>query len=374
MSDFEDKRIFLIGGPGGVGKTTLAASLAIELAKQGHRTVVLTVDPAKRLAQALGFDSFHKELQKVEIKDAKGELFASMLDTKHYFDKLIARFAGSEQQKQRILEHPIYRTMVESLGGTHEYAAMERLLEFAEDKSYDKIVIDTPPSQNAIDLLTAPQRLADFMDNSVLKWFQGNVPGYLKLFRTGTKMAMKLLQSVFGAEFLNSFASFLDNLEGMQSGFRQRHLEVIALLGNPKTAFLLVTAATGERYRESLAFLKKIEEQKIHLNALVLNRLEPACPPATDPAASGLNGSRPLVDAILSYYSALHAQQQEWVASFEKALPELPVIRIPKQSGSLHEVTTLSKLGGLLLNSLLRSKDDADNQSRKPTQTTPMAH
>lgn len=347
MSWLDPHRVFLIGGPGGVGKTTLAASLAVRFAKEGLRTVVLTVDPAKRLAQALGLDSIHGDLQKVDVGEAKGELYASMLDTQRYFDKLIARLAPSEERRKRILEHPIYRSMVDALGGTHEYAAMERLLEFASDKQWDKVVIDTPPSQNAVDLLSAPQRLADFMDNSVLKWFQGSAPAYLKLFKTGTRVAMKLVEKVFGSEFLSSFAVLLGEIEGMQAGFRSRHLEVLELLRGKQSAFLLVTTATQARFEESKAFAATLRDSRIPLKGIALNRLEPSFPAKLDPPPA--NGTGAAWAALLSYYDELFQLQSRWVAAFEQAFRDLPVLKIPHGGYALHEVSSLSQLGGLLL-------------------------
>ncbi len=339
MSKLLEKRVFLIGGPGGVGKTTLAASLAVELASQGHRTVVLTVDPAKRLAQALGCESFQSDLQKVPLP--KGELFASMLDTQHYFDKLIKRFAGSPEQASAILNHPIYRTMVDSLGGTHEYAAMERLLEFATDKQFDKVVVDTPPSQNALDLFSAPERLADFMDNSVFRWFQGNTPGYMKLFRTGTKITLTLFQKIFGSEFMASFSSLLENFSGMQAGFRQRHLDVIKLLKGPETAFLLVTIANEVRFLESKGFIQKLKEAGIPLAGVALNRLEPPCPaPGSEEGA---------IRDLLHYYHSLYEAQQLWVERFKKEMPEFPFFFIPKLDVPLSDVNSLTQLGRFLL-------------------------
>ena len=155
----QEKRIFIIGGPGGVGKTTLAASLGVHSAQSGYKSVVLTVDPARRLAQALGFSNFSNDLQKVDLgPGAKGELEAPMLDVERYFDKVISRFAKTDTQREKILNNRLYRTMVESLGGSHEYAAMERLLEFSNQDRFEKIIIDTPPTQNAIELLSAPDR------------------------------------------------------------------------------------------------------------------------------------------------------------------------------------------------------------------------
>lgn len=258
-----DERIILVGGPGGVGKTTLAASIAIGLAQAGHKTVVLTVDPARRLGQALGLSHFSTELQTVNLPNATGSLQVSMLDAQRYFDRIITRFARNEEQKAKILANPIYRTMVDSLGGTHEYAAMERLFEFADDTRFDRIVVDTPPTQNALDLLAAPQRLADFMDNSVLRWFQGPKPVYLKLFQTGTKVAMKLLQKIFGSDFLAAFGKLMDDIDGMQAGFRKRNLEVLEVLQSKNSAFLLVTFPSQQRFQESEAFASTLKDRNL---------------------------------------------------------------------------------------------------------------
>ena len=193
----EDKRIILLGGPGGVGKTSLAAALGIALSQRGHRTLVLTVDPARRLAQALGLDNFSFEVERIQLPNPDHVLFASMLDSERYFDRLIARLARNPEQRERIIKNPLYRTMVDSLGGTHEYAAMERLLEFAKDDRFDKIIVDTPPTQNAVELFSAPLRLAQFMDTSVLKWFQGQSPGTC----SGSDQALSL-RCVFLRKFL----------------------------------------------------------------------------------------------------------------------------------------------------------------------------
>ena len=337
---FKERDIILVGGPGGVGKTTIAAALGIELAREGFNTVVLTVDPARRLAQALGFERFYTELHQVSIPDSpQATLFASMLDPQHYFDKIIERFAKRPEQKEKILQNPLYRTMVDSLGGSHEYAAMERVLEFANDSRFQKIIVDTPPTQNAIDLLQAPQRLAEFMDNSVLRWFQGG-KAYLRLFRTGTKLAMKMLQTIFGSNFMTSFGEFIDDLEGMQAGFRQRHLQVIELLRSERTAFLLVTYPSETRYLESMAFLRTLEEQKIDLRAVILNRVEPSCPEREAGTA---------IHDVLNYLHALHAEQKKWIDRFQHAIPSLDIRTIPRQEDDIHEVSALSQLGRLLV-------------------------
>jgi anion-transporting ArsA/GET3 family ATPase len=347
---FEGKSIFLVGGPGGVGKTTCAAALGIHFACSGFKTVVLTVDPAKRLAQALGFDNFHKELQKVEIPNfPQSELFATMLDSQNYFDKVIDRFARNKEQKERILSSPLYKTMVDSLGGTHEYAAMERLLEFSSSNQFEKIVVDTPPTQNAIDLLSAPQRLADFMDNSVIKWFQGPKPVYLQFFKQGTRLAMKMIRVLFGTEFMDSFTRLMDDFEGMQAGFRERNLEVLELLRDKRTAFLLTTYPSETRYLESVSFRETLKQFQISLSGIVLNRIEPFCPPTIDETTHLTEKTKGEVEAILKYLNLLYEQQRYWVDKYSESFSSVPTALIPRQDTGLQDIASLSHLGSFLV-------------------------
>lgn len=344
--NLETKRLFLVGGSGGVGKTTLAAALGVELARRGYRTVVLTVDPARRLAQSLGLSNFTNDLQPVDLTGVEplagktGTLHASMLDTQRYFDKIIERFARSEAQKQKLMAHPLYRTTVDTLGGTHEYAAMERLLEFSLDARFDKVVVDTPPTQNAVDLLTAPQRLADFLDGSVLAWFRDAGNPIQKLFRSGTRVAMKVLQKVMGGEFFASLSSFLEDLEGMESGFRDRNHEVMRLLRGEATGFLLVSYPSEVRFEESRAFADTLREKGIALSALFLNRLEPPPPTAGIPA-----GLEPLSLFLKEAFDV----ENHWVQRFTEAFSAVPVRRLTRRDADLHQLGALSSLGRELL-------------------------
>lgn len=343
--DISSKRIFLIGGPGGVGKTTVAASLAVSLSLKGYRTLVLTVDPAKRLAQALGLTDFDKALQPVTLPNSpSSKLTASMLDSGHYFDKVIERFARSEEQKIKITQNRLYRTMVESLGGTHEYAAMERLLEFASNTDYDKIVVDTPPTQNALDLLQAPQRLANFMDNSVLKWFQKK--GGFHIFQKGTQLAMRALQTILGGEFIDNLALFLNDLEGMQTGFRERHLAVLDLLRNSSTAFVLVTQPSEARLLETLEFQKVLQKEHIHLEKLILNRMEPNFGPLT---FSNLNAENQTWFQSWSHFlTELNLVQTKWAAAFGAAL-KVPTLTLSRSATPMNQLSALVQIGNYLL-------------------------
>ncbi len=346
---FREKKVFLIGGPGGVGKTTLAAALGIELASQGYKTVVLTVDPARRLAQALGFEKFVNDLQQVPLPGAKGTLHASMLDAQRYLDRVVEKFATRPGQREKILSNPLYKIMVDSLGGTVEYAAMERLLEFVQDPRYEKIVVDTPPSQNALELLSAPQRMADFMDNGVLRWFQGQSPRYLMIFKQGTKIAMKLLQRIFGSEFLNKLGQLLDDIEGMQGGFRERHLEVLSLLKSRETAFFLVTTPSDGRFEEALGFAATLRDQGVPLAGLILNQLEPPVPDKVPATVEIDTVTRKEIDSLLHYHHALYQAEQKWTERFASALAQIPRWLVPRQPQPPQDVAGLSRLSAFLV-------------------------
>jgi len=343
--DLTSKKIILIGGPGGVGKTTLAASLAVSLSTRGFKTLVLTVDPAKRLAQALGFQDFSSPLQKVPVPhQPEAELWASMLDSEHYFDKVIERFAKSKEQKDKIVHNRLYRTIVDSLGGSHEYAAMERLLEFAHSSDFDKIVVDTPPTQNALDLIRAPQRLANFMDNSVFRWFQKK--GGIGFLSRGTHFAMKALQKVLGSEFLESLSLFLTDLEGMQTGFKERHLAVLELFRSSITSFVLVTQASEARFIESIEFQKALQLEQIQLERLILNRMDPHWGPM---AFSGFDKpEQEWLTAVHQYSDELHLVQEKWASAFQAAL-NLPTHRLEKMKQPIQNAQTLNELGNRLL-------------------------
>ena len=333
----KNKSIFIVGGPGGVGKTTFASALGVQLATLGYRTLVLTVDPAKRLAQALGLDGFSSEIQAVPTESGVPPLlYASMLDSRRFIDRLIDRFAGSEQQRNRLKRNPLYRVMVESLAGTQEYAAMERLLDVVKDDRFDKIVLDTPPTENAIDLFTAPQRFADFMDQTIFRWFQSKPGAQKSLWRSGTGFAMKGLQTLFGKEFMNSLGGFFSDLEGMQSGFRERNLAVLDLLRSDATCFLLVTTPTETRFLESVKFKGFLEAQRIPLSAVVLNRLEPSCPetwirPDRLPAEQAQK-----VEAIVHFSSLQYRHQKRWIDEFTRLFAPLPCHLLERHFGELH--------------------------------------
>ena len=280
------KEVIVCAGAGGVGKTTTAAAIAMQAAIEGKRAAVLTIDPARRLASSLGLKELSSEPTKVSPRkfvsadiEVKGELYALMLDTKSTFDKVVTRYAPSEEQAQKIINNRFYRNISGTLSGTQEYMAMEKLYELHADGAFDLLVIDTPPTRNALDFLDAPERMNDFFESRVLRWF---LMPYMKagggLMRVANVAAMtflKVVKRIVGTEVLEDTAEFFGNLEGMYEGFKQRARDVAALLQSDATSFVVVTSPAEDSVAEATFFAARLNESHLPFGALVVNRVHP---------------------------------------------------------------------------------------------------
>ncbi len=280
------KEIIVCAGSGGVGKTTTSAAIALRAAMEGKKAAVLTIDPAKRLASSLGLKELSNEPRKVSVRkftaagiEPKGELWAMMLDTKSTFDSIVERYASTEEQVEKILNNRFYRNISGTLSGTQEYMAMEKLYELYADGDYDLIVIDTPPTRNALDFLDAPNRMTDFLDSKVLKWFL--IPymkaggGLFKVANVAASTFLRLVKKIVGAEVLDDTAEFFANLEGMYDGFKQRARDVAHLLQSDATTFIVVTSPAEESVDEATFFATRLNGSGLHFGALVVNRVHP---------------------------------------------------------------------------------------------------
>ena len=280
------KEIIVCAGAGGVGKTTTAAAIALQAAVEGKKTAVLTIDPARRLASSLGLKELTNSPRKVNNRkfsaaglEPKGELHAMMLDTKSTFDEVVTRYAPSPEQAQRILANRFYKNISGTLSGTQEYMAMEKLYELYSDGGYDLIVIDTPPTRNALDFLDAPRRMTDFFESRVLRWFL--MPymkaggGIMRVANVAAVAFLKIVKRIVGSEVLEDTAEFFSNLEGMYEGFKQRAREVAALLQSPSTSFVVVTSPAEESVAEATFFASRLNEAGLPFGALVVNRVHP---------------------------------------------------------------------------------------------------
>lgn len=279
-----DHRVVVCVGTGGVGKTTVAAAIGIEAARRGARALVLTIDPARRLAGALGLDALGAEPQELPESrradlgiEGDGQLFAMMLDMKRTFDDLVERFAEDEAARRRILDNPIYQHVSDALAGSGEYAAMEKVHELLESRRFDLVVLDTPPSQNAIDFLDAPRRLLEFIDSRLVRLlihpaFTAGRFG-LRLFRSATDRMLGLLERMLGMGFLKDLSEFLLAFESMAEGFRLRATRVREMLLGPDAGFVLVAAPSFHSARNAEGFLDHLAGEAVPLVGLVINRV-----------------------------------------------------------------------------------------------------
>jgi len=285
------KEIVICCGAGGVGKTTVAAAAAaMATLSLGGTVLVLTIDPARRLADALGLEALGNAetrvapqvLKRAGIENARGELWAAMLDTKQSWDDLVHRHAPDARTAQRILENPLYQNVSGRFVQSHEYIAMERLYEIHQSGRYDLIVVDTPPTRNAIDFLAAPDRMADFFSSRLLRWITG--PGRSRVVNLATRPFYQVADRLLGSQFLEDIAEFFLLFQTMYPGFVERATAVKRLLHDRRTTFVVVTTLEAAPVREAEFFLSALAEQKFHTGALVLNKILPAY--LIDPAAA----------------------------------------------------------------------------------------
>ncbi|CAN5629362.1 hypothetical protein BH24ACT4_BH24ACT4_18620 [soil metagenome] len=276
------KEIVISCGSGGVGKTTTAAALgAMAAAHLGGKVLVLTVDPARRLANALGLEQFGNAETRVDASaftdagvEPRGELWAAMLDTKQSLDDLIERHAPDEAVREAILTNSIYANISGRFVQSHDYIAMERLHEIHTSGRYDLIVVDTPPTRNAIDFLDAPDRMAEFFSSRLLRWL--TAPAKSRVLTLASKPFYKVADSILGSQFLGDIAEFFGLFQTMAPGFVERSAAVTATLADRRTTFLVVSTLEAAPVREAEFFIDALRDRDLHLGAVVLNKVLPS--------------------------------------------------------------------------------------------------
>ena len=300
-----ERRILVCVGSGGVGKTTTAATLALAAARRGKKTLVLTIDPARRLANSLGLAALGHEVQEVDralvhagAPSTSGSLFAMMLDQKAAFDEVVTRHAKDPAAVKRILANPVYAQISGSLAGAQEYAAMAKLHDFDQSGKYDLIVVDTPPTAHALGFLDAPRKLSEAIDSPAIEWFrklQGEGGSRWSLIGKSGSFVIKRLAKFVGAKFIDDLSVFFTEFNDILGGFRKRAEETFALLRQPRVGFLLVASPEPMAVREALAFHARLETAGMPRVGFVVNRVHP---------------SRPTDASIATLETALAAQPQ----------------------------------------------------------------
>lgn len=349
-------RVIVCCGAGGVGKTTTAAALALRAAEYGRTVVVLTIDPAKRLAQALGINDLGNSPQRVPLSpEVPGELHAMMLDMRRTFDEMVIQYSGPERA-QSILDNQFYQTVATSLAGTQEYMAMEKLGQLLSQGRWDLVVVDTPPSRNALDFLDAPKRLGSFMDGRLWRLLLAPGRGIGRLVTGAMGLAMKALSTVLGSRMLADAAAFVQSLDATFGGFREKADRTYTLLKQRGTQFVVVSAAEPDALREASFFVDRLSREGMPLAGLVLNRTHPML--CALPAERAIDGGETLAThpeseaaTLAAAVLRIHADRAQTtkreirlLSRFTGANPHVPVIGVPSLPFDVSDLEALRAL------------------------------
>jgi anion-transporting ArsA/GET3 family ATPase len=348
-----ERSIVVCCGTGGVGKTTTAAVLALEAARAGRRAVVVTIDPARRLADALGLEGLTNTPSRIE-GDWPGELWALMLDTKSTFDDLVVANASSEEQGQRILENRFYRNISGALSGTQEYMAMEKLYELHDSSDFDLVVVDTPPTRNALDFIDAPRRLTRFLDHRLFRFITSPTRGIVKAVNVAAQAFLRTVAKVVGAEVIDDAIAFFRAFEGMEQGFRDRAEAVLELLSDDDTAFVLVASPRLDAVSEATFFAEKLDEAGITVRSLVINRMHPSFGEGLAEAVRERSRTLEGTDLgglyrNLADFQLVSSREEDHLGTLLAAAPEASVVRVPFLRSDVHDLDGLAEIGTYML-------------------------
>lgn len=347
----EDHALTLVVGSGGVGKTTLAAALAAKLARQGHDTLVMTFDPSLRLKDALGVGDEAKDAAVRVPFEAPGRLDASLLDARATFDRLVARYAPDDAARERILKNRYYDQLAGHLAGILEYMAVERLFEVAREGKYDRIVLDTPPTRQALDFLEAPDRILAFLDSGALKlatgnWFddEGHLrPGHgLNFLGRGVET---FLDRIVGLQLLRDMIEFFRAFGPLYDGFRERAEKVRSLLRAKRTLFFLVSGPGEERIPDTMFFARKLEEAGYRLGPVAVNRVHPRAPEADTGADAPDLARDPTAREARALFAWLGERDRRGLRRLVELLPGREPVAIPLEPEAPNDLAGLEALG-----------------------------
>ncbi len=358
-----DTKVLVCCGSGGVGKTTTAAALALRAAEQGRRVVVLTIDPARRLAQSLGLEELDNEPRNVPgalrntADRGDGELQAMMLDMRRTFDEMVSGHTTPDRA-QAIFDNPFYQTISTSFSGTQEYMAMEKLGQLSSTGLWDLIVVDTPPSRSALDFLDAPQRLSSFLDGRMIRLLSAPAraggSALRKIVGSTFNLFAKAVSTILGGQMLADASAFVQAFDTLFGGFQERANATYQLLRAPGTSFVVVAAPEPDALREASYFVERLSSERMPLAGLVLNRTHPVH--ATLSGARAREGAETLEsargDELAAAVLRLHADRVETaererrvLGRFTRAHPTVPIIDVPAMSTDVHDLDGLREIG-----------------------------
>jgi len=352
-----DRDVVICVGSGGVGKTTTSAALALALARRGLRVCVVTIDPARRLATALGLSELSNEPHRIEgAVEEPGELWAMMLDAKRTFDEVIESLESDPRKRAEILANPIYRELSGAIAGSHELGAIVKLYELHEEHAFDVVVLDTPPSRNALDFLDAPQRLLGFLEGRALQVFLA--PGGLtaRLFGRGSALIFSIFARVTGVDLLGDLSVFFGAMSGVLDGFAERTKRVAALLREPGTEFVIVTSPEHEPAREARFLAERLDEAGMRAAELVVNRVQRPVlgSMGREQLASALSGELgdELAGRVARSAASIDLLARRDARSIEHLAAELghsePVVLVPQLAEEVQDLAGLGRVADIL--------------------------
>ena len=351
-------KLLLTCGPGGVGKTTTAAALGVAAARSGRRTVVMTVDPARRLADALGLDAAAAAADEPHLVEGitkratDGELYALMLDAEQTFDRLVRDQAGTRRQADAILNNPVYQAISGSLSGAQEYMAIERLHQLHTSGEWDLVIVDTPPSRHAIDLLEAPDRLVGFLGHPVYRTLTVGQRTFAKITDAASSMFLWAVKRLAGPQIVEDTVQFFRSLANIEGGLRSRAKDVSRLLRSSDTAFVVVSSPRAEAVGEAEHLLDAISEKGFPLSGVVVNLIHPLPEElaADDRAELDALDDGPLRDH-LDWYDDLHdlaTAERSQISVLRRLAGRAPLVELPLLDEDIHDVPGLIGLSGRL--------------------------
>jgi anion-transporting ArsA/GET3 family ATPase len=355
-------RIAVCCGSGGVGKTTTSAGLALRAAEQGRHVVVLTIDPARRLAQSMGLSHLDNTPRPVPGIDstAGGSLDAMMLDMKRTFDEVVESHAPPDKATQ-ILSNPFYQALSSSFAGTQEYMAMEKLgqlhAEAGRSRRWDLIVVDTPPSRSALDFLDAPERLSSFLDGRLIRLLLAPARGPARLLSASMSIVTSAITKVLGGQVLRDVQTFVAAFDTLFGGFRNRADKTYRILKDPQTVFLVVASPESDALREAAFFVERLEEEGMPLGGLVLNRVTTSAAPGIS-AQGALAGAERLAESepVTAALLRLHAErlsrvnrEQTLHRRFAAAHPDVATVSVPALATDVHDLTSLREVSASMV-------------------------
>jgi len=351
------QRLLVAIGPGGVGKTTISAAIALRAAELGRRTLVLTIDPAKRLADALGLTGLDDRIREVPTAalakqgvEVPGALYAAMFDNAASMDALMQRVAPDAETRDRVLQNRVYRAMAGTLARSHAYLAMERLHEVMNSGDYDLVILDTPPARNALDILDAPSRLASFLEEGVVKWFvnagsKGRRGLRARLMQGSGAAATKLFEVIVGKELTRETIAFFEAFYSMREGFHQRASDIQQMLRAADTSFVLVSSTDATHLTDAEALASGVGERGVNIDVAVFNRgyerLTHADPLAIVTSAGELDSPTTI---RLLFQDELHHHEREILTSLLSRLHEVREQAAGSNARALESVARLRKL------------------------------